>query len=111
MISTFKLWALAGTGLGLAASVFTAAVFLDLPLSTNASASDGAVEAPAVPVTVTIIKTRDVNNWQEFSGRLEAVNRIQIRSRVAGAIQSVDFREGSLVNAGDLLFTVDPAPY
>jgi multidrug efflux system membrane fusion protein len=111
MTSTIKLWALAGTGLGLAASVFTAAVLLDLPLSTKASASDGAVEAPAVPVTVTIIKTRDVNRWQEFSGRLEAVNRIQIRSRVAGAIQSVDFREGSLVNAGDLLFTVDPAPY
>lgn len=111
MTSTIKLWALAGTGLGLAASIFTAAVFLDLPLSTNASASDGAVETPAVPVTVAIMKARDVNDWQEFSGRLEAVNRIQIRSRVAGAIQSVDFREGSLVNAGDLLFTVDPAPY
>ncbi|MBZ9939244.1 efflux RND transporter periplasmic adaptor subunit [Mesorhizobium sp. BR1-1-16] len=111
MTPTIKRWALAGTGLGLAASVFTAAMLLDLPLSTNASASDGVLQSPAVPVTVTVIKARDVNRWQEFSGRLEAVNRIQIRSRVAGAIQSVDFREGSLVNAGDLLFTVDPAPY
>jgi len=111
MTPTIKRWALAGTGLGLAASVLTAAMVLDLPLSSHAAASDAVLQSPAVPVTVTVIEARDVNRWQEFSGRLEAVNRIQIRSRVAGAIQSVDFREGSLVNAGDLLFTVDPGPY
>jgi multidrug efflux system membrane fusion protein len=64
-----------------------------------------------VPVTVAVVASRDVTTWQEFSGRLEAVDRVQIRSRVAGAIQSVHFREGALVKAGDLLFTIDPEPY
>jgi multidrug efflux system membrane fusion protein len=64
-----------------------------------------------VPVTVAVVASRDVTEWEQFSGRLEAVDRVQIRSRVAGAVQSVHFREGALVKAGDLLFTIDPAPY
>lgn len=111
MKSTFRRWALTGTGLGLAALLSTAAMLIDLPLSPKAVAAEGAADAPAVPVTVTVMEARDVSTWQEFSGRLEAVDRVDIRSRVAGAIQSVDFREGSLVTKGDLLFTVDPAPY
>lgn len=104
-------WTLTAVGLGLAASVAAAALFLEMPLSTRAVASTTPAEAPATPVTVTVIKSRDIDTWQDFSGRLEAVDRVQIRSRVAGAIQSVDFREGALVKAGDLLFTIDPAPY
>jgi multidrug efflux system membrane fusion protein len=49
--------------------------------------------------------------WEEFSGRLEAVERVEIRSRVSGAVQGVHFREGALVKTGDLLVTIDPAPY
>ena len=49
--------------------------------------------------------------WDDFSGRLEAVNRVELRPRVAGAIQSANFTEGELVKAGDLLFKIDPAPY
>jgi len=64
-----------------------------------------------VPVTVAVVASRDVTTWEEFSGRLEAIDRVQVRSRVAGAIQSAHFREGALVKAGDLLFTIDPAPY
>src|SRR5262249_7940235 len=45
------------------------------------------------------------------SGRLEAVERVELRSRVAGAVQAVHFREGALVRQGDLLVTIDPAPY
>ena len=43
--------------------------------------------------------------WDEFSGRLEAVERVEVRSRVAGAVQAVHFREGALVKQGDLLVT------
>lgn len=111
MTSTIKRWALVGTGLGTAALLSTAAVFIDMPLSPKAVAADVAAEAPAVPVTISVMEARDVSTWQEFSGRLEAVDRVDIRSRVAGAIQSVDFREGSMVKKGDLLFTIDPAPY
>lgn len=110
-----KRWALAGTGLGLAASISAAALFLDLPYSKAAAETEeaGAPAAapPATPVTVAVVKSRDVTTWQEFSGRLEAVERVEIRPRVGGAIQSVNFREGALVKAGDLLFTIDPAPY
>ncbi|MET0518217.1 MAG: efflux RND transporter periplasmic adaptor subunit, partial [Burkholderiaceae bacterium] len=53
----------------------------------------------------------DVATFDEFSGRLEAVERVDIRSRVAGTVQSVHFREGALVRKGDLLLTIDPAPF
>ena len=111
MTSRSKRWALAGAGLGIALSASAAVLFLELPVSTTAIASDTPAVPPAVPVTVAQVAGRDITVWEEFSGRLEAVNRVQVRSRVAGAIQSVDFREGALVKAGDLLFTIDPAPY
>jgi multidrug efflux system membrane fusion protein len=52
-----------------------------------------------------------VATWDEFSGRLEAVERVDIRPRVAGTVQGVHFREGALVKEGELLLTIDPAPY
>ena len=64
-----------------------------------------------MPVSVATVVQSDVATWDEFSGRLEAVERVDIRSRVAGTVQSVHFREGALVNKGDLLITIDPAPY
>jgi multidrug efflux system membrane fusion protein len=66
---------------------------------------------PATPVSVAVVEQRDVTIWNEFSGRLEAVERVEVRSRVAGAVQAVHFREGMLVKEGDLLITIDPAPY
>ncbi|ABM36612.1 secretion protein HlyD [Polaromonas naphthalenivorans CJ2] len=75
-------------------------------------AAAGAVaEAPATPVSVAAVVQSDVAAWDEFSGRLEAVERVDIRSRVAGTIQATHFREGALVKKGDLLLTIDPAPY
>ena len=66
---------------------------------------------PAVPVSVATVESREITAWEEFSGRLEAVERVDVRSRVAGALQSAHFNEGALVKAGDLLVTIDPAPY
>jgi multidrug efflux system membrane fusion protein len=57
------------------------------------------------------VELRSVSIWSEFSGRLEAVHRVDIRSRVAGAIKAVHFREGALVAQGDHLITIDPAPF
>ena len=65
----------------------------------------------AVAVTVAVVEPRSTSLWDDFSGRLEAVNRVELRPRVAGAIQSANFTEGELVKAGDLLFKIDPAPY
>lgn len=107
MISKIKRWALAGTGLGLVASISAATLLVPH----NSAEAVEAAKTPPPPVTVIAIKSRDVTLWQQFSGRLEAVDRVDIRPRVGGAIQSVEFREGALVKAGDLLFTIDPAPY
>lgn len=111
MMSKRKRWALTGTGLGLAVSMTAAALMFQLPGKTAQAEATVTADVPAVPVTVAVVQNRDVTTWQEFSGRLEAIERVQIRSRVAGAIQSVNFREGALVKAGDLLFTIDPEPY
>ena len=76
-----------------------------------ANANPPAAAPPAVPVSVATVTSTEVAAWDEFSGRLEAVDRVELRSRAAGTVQAVHFREGSLVNKGDLLFSIDPAPY
>lgn len=111
MSSSKKRWALLGAGLGLVASISAVSIFLELPMSRQATAASSPAQTPAVPVTVATVKSEKFTRWEQFSGRLEAVDRVQIRPRVGGAIQTVHFREGSLIKAGDLLFTIDPAPY
>jgi multidrug efflux system membrane fusion protein len=110
--SSNRLAWLAGIAISAAAG---SAVMLDLPsrLRTTTAAPVAAMApAPApTPVSVAVVEQRDVNTWGEFSGRLEAVDRVEVRSRAAGAVQSVHFREGALVRRDDLLFTIDPAPY
>lgn len=76
-----------------------------------AQADAPATAPPATPVSVAQVVRQDVAAWNEFSGRLEAVERVDVRARVSGAVQAVHFREGGLVKAGDLLVTIDPAPY
>ena len=76
-----------------------------------AQADSGPAAPPATPVSVAQVVSQDVAAWNEFSGRLEAVERVDVRARVSGAVQQVHFREGSLVKGGDLLVTIDPAPY
>ena len=61
-------------------------------------------------MSVAAVLQKDIALWDEFSGRLEAVQRVEVRPRVAGALQAVRFKEGALVTQGDLLVTVDPAP-
>jgi len=80
-------------------------------LRTAQATTGGAAAEQAVAVTVAVVTPRQANLWDDFSGRLEAVDRIEIRPRVAGAILTANFREGELVKAGDLLFKIDPAPY
>ncbi|MBF2713619.1 efflux RND transporter periplasmic adaptor subunit [Agrobacterium vitis] len=111
MSSRKQRWALMGAGLGLVVSISAVSVVLQLPMSGAATAASAAAPVPAVPVTVSKVSSRNFTRWELFSGRLEAVERVDVRPRVGGAIQSVHFREGALVKAGDLLFTIDPAPY
>lgn len=76
------------------------------------STASGPAAAPqAMPVPVAQVVQAEVTLWDEFSGRLEAVDRVDVRSRVSGAVQAIHFTEGALVRKGDLLVTIDPAPY
>jgi membrane fusion protein, multidrug efflux system len=76
------------------------------------AAARGINAAPqALPVPVQVMAEQEVVTWDEFSGRLEAVERVDVRSRVAGQVKSVHFVEGALVKRDDLLVTIDPDPY
>ena len=77
-------------------------------------ARSGAAQPQAAPppqVTVAPAISRNVTEFDEFSGRFEAVERVEIRPRVSGYIASVNFSEGSEVRKGELLFVIDPRPY
>lgn len=75
------------------------------------AAKPQAVAAAPTPVTVAPVVERSVIEWDDFSGRVEAIEYVEIRPRVAGTIDAVHFREGQLVRKGDPLFTIDPRPY
>src|SRR5258706_11818152 len=90
------------------AALSTTALYLR---SASAEPKAASVEVRATPVPVATVVETPVATWEEFSGRLEAIERVDIRSRVAGAVLSVHFVEGALVKRGDLLITIDPAPY
>ena len=88
-------------------AVASAAVLLS---GCTSEAQTGAAPAP-VQVSIADALERNVTQWDEFTGRLEAVESVEVRPRVTGYIESVNFSEGSLVNKGDLLFVIDPRPY
>ena len=68
-------------------------------------------QAPgAPPVTVATPLRQQVVDWDEFTGRFEAVEAVDVRARVGGYIQAVHFRDGQTVQRGQLLFTLDPRP-
>ena len=71
-----------------------------------------AVTAPAAaPVTVAAVLEKSVTEWDDFSGRVEAIEYVEIRPRVTGTIDAIHFKEGQLVKKGDLLFSIDPRPF
>ncbi|MFN2644597.1 MAG: efflux RND transporter periplasmic adaptor subunit [Burkholderiales bacterium] len=92
-----------------ALAVLTGGAFYLRPL--GASNPPQAAPAAALPVPVATLEETNVTLWDEFSGRLEAVQRVDVRSRVAGAVKASHFAEGALVRQGDLLITIDPDPY
>ena len=63
------------------------------------------------PVTVAQPIKRTVTDWDEFTGRFEATQEVQVRARVGGFIDSVEFEDGAIVHAGDLLYIIDPRPF
>ncbi len=76
------------------------------------SRADDEQAAPPPPeVSVARVEVQPLHDWQEFTGRLAAVKAVNVRPRVSGYIESVHFEEGSRVEAGQVLFRIDPRPF
>jgi multidrug efflux system membrane fusion protein len=81
----------------------------------NAGCSSSSSAQPKAPapaeVSVAEVICKQIGDNDEFTGRLEAVNAVEVRPRVSGYLQSVHFKEGAIVRQGDLLFQIDPRPF
>ena len=66
---------------------------------------------PAPQVGVSAPLARKVAQWDEYTGRFEAVAQVEVRARVSGFIDRIHFTDGQMIRAGDPLFTIDPRPY
>ena len=91
-------------------------VFAALAAAVLAACGGGGDEAaqhqmPPQDVSVANVVQKEVKDWDEYSGRIEAVESIELRPRVAGYLNAVHFKEGSQVEKGDLLFTIDDREY
>lgn len=104
-----RLWLAGSTFTALTAIAAVSAAFFGLNQAAEAESPPAA--PPATPVSVAAVQSSEVATWDEFSGRLEAIERVELRPRVPGTVQAVHFREGALVGKGDLLITIDAAPY
>ncbi|WP_186159498.1 efflux RND transporter periplasmic adaptor subunit [Burkholderia gladioli] len=76
----------------------------------SASAPQNAAP-PLQEVDVANVLSKTITDWQTYSGRLEAIERVDVRPLVSGTIVSVNFKDGALVKKGDVLFVIDPRPY
>ncbi len=74
-----------------------------------AQASSDASSPPPVEAAVPLI--RSIVEWDEYTGRFEAAERVVLRARVSGYLDAAHFRDGQIVAKGDLLFTIDPRPF
>lgn len=79
-------------------------------------ALDGCGQAPPAPpgppeVTVAKVISRRIKDWDEYTGRFQAVDTVEIRPRASGYVEQVLFHEGQLVKKDDVLVIIDPRPY
>jgi RND family efflux transporter MFP subunit len=66
-----------------------------------------------VPTTVTVSRPlqKEIVEWDDYVGRVAAIDEVEVRAQVTGFLQSVHFRDGQIVNQGDLLFVIDQRPF
>jgi RND family efflux transporter MFP subunit len=90
------------------ASVAGCAAFV-VVTSIQLAFAQGTPPLPSVTVAKPVVK--DITEWDDFIGRFQAVDEVEVRARVSGYLDKVHFTDGTLVKAGDPLFTIDQRPY
>lgn len=91
-------------------SVFAGVIFFAVGLGGCKKAPPPQQQGP-LPVNVITAVEKEVSEWDEFTGRMEAVESVEIRPRVSGYIMEIHFKAGAIVKKGDPLFLIDPRPY
>ncbi len=91
--------------------LFTFAAFAAVSLLVVGCGKSTNKDAPPLPVNVVTVVEKEVNEWDEFTGRLDPVESVEIRPRVSGYITEIHFEAGAIVKKGDLLYVIDPRPY
>jgi RND family efflux transporter MFP subunit len=94
-----------------AAAVFTAVILVQFAGCSRGETATPTAAAPAPSATVATVVSRQISDFDEFTGRFEAVERVEMRPRVSGYIATVNFVQGREVAKGDVLFVIDPRPY
>src|SRR5438034_11556430 len=84
---------------------------LSIFLAAGGCKKEAAPQQVALPVNVVTVVEKEVNEWDEFTGRLDPVESVEIRPRVSGYITEIRFEAGAIVKKGDLLYVIDPRPY
>ncbi|WP_420591702.1 efflux RND transporter periplasmic adaptor subunit [Bacterioplanoides sp.] len=92
-------------------AMLSAATLLASCSSEQADAPQGAAQQQLQPIDVASVVTADVVDWSNFTTRLQAPQTVELRPRVSGVIESIEFTEGSRVKKGDLLVKLDPRPF
>jgi multidrug efflux system membrane fusion protein len=90
---------------------FLALAAVVIAACTSGEADDAPTAPPAPQVTTAAVLIADLRQWADFTGRLEAVESVEVRARVGGYIEAVHFEEGGRVAQGDLLLSIDPRPF
>jgi membrane fusion protein, multidrug efflux system len=92
-------------------NLFIGVGLLSILLTTASCKKKSAPPQAPLPVNVVTAVEKEVNEWDEFTGRLEAVESVEIRPRVSGYITEIHFEAGAIIKKGDLLYVIDPRPY
>ena len=102
------------TILGITVVIITAATIGSralLPISHAADEKSSAnAQPPPMPVDVVVVERQSIRIWKNYSGRLTAVDFVEIRPQTSGAIKDVKFEDGQFVNKDDILYIIDPRP-
>ncbi len=99
-------------GHGKAAGLFNfVSISLAVLLVTGCDRAQPVAQPTAPKVTVGKPLEVEMIEWDRFTGRLDAVETVEIRARVSGYLESVHFQQGAVVKKGDLLFVIDPRPF